>query len=66
MLTFITFSVRIYKGKKQHYGHRLMFALHQVEIRENLAIPKAQWPQAISELYAIKRIEQVAVLVTCI
>ena len=32
-------------------------------MRENLAIPEAQWPQAISELCAIKHIEQVLFLV---
>lgn len=36
-----------------------------VEIREKLAIPEAQWPQAISELCAMNHIEEAAVLSTC-
>lgn len=36
-----------------------------VEIREKLAIPETQWPQAISELCALNHIEEAAVLSTC-
>ena len=36
-----------------------------VEIREKLAIPEAQWSQAIGELCALNHIEEAAVLSTC-
>lgn len=36
-----------------------------VEVREKLAIPEAQWPQAISELCDLNHIEEAAVLSTC-
>lgn len=36
-----------------------------VEIREKLAIPEAQCPQAITELCAMNHIEEAAVLSTC-
>ncbi|KAF2320681.1 hypothetical protein GH714_029965 [Hevea brasiliensis] len=36
-----------------------------VEIREKLAIPEAQWPQAINELSSLNHIEEAAVLSTC-
>ncbi|CAF2151819.1 glutamyl-tRNA reductase 2, chloroplastic [Brassica napus] len=36
-----------------------------VEMREKLAIPVAEWPQAISELSALNHIEEAAVLSTC-
>lgn len=36
-----------------------------VEMREKLAIPVAEWPQAISELCALNHIEEAAVLSTC-
>ncbi|KDP35935.1 hypothetical protein JCGZ_09907 [Jatropha curcas] len=36
-----------------------------VEIREKLAIPEAQWPQAINELCDLNHIEEAAVLSTC-
>ncbi|KAJ7968352.1 Glutamyl-tRNA reductase family protein [Quillaja saponaria] len=36
-----------------------------VELREKLAIPEAQWPQAIGELCALNHIEEAAVLCTC-
>lgn len=36
-----------------------------VEMREKLAIPEAQWPQAIGELCALNHIEEAAVLSTC-
>ncbi|XP_068323926.1 glutamyl-tRNA reductase 1, chloroplastic-like [Pyrus communis] len=36
-----------------------------VEIREKLAIPEAQWSQAIGELCALNHIEEAAVLGTC-
>ncbi|KAK9287423.1 hypothetical protein L1049_015844 [Liquidambar formosana] len=34
-------------------------------MREKLAIPEAQWPQAIGELCALNHIEEAAVLSTC-
>ncbi|KAH0877275.1 hypothetical protein HID58_064669, partial [Brassica napus] len=36
-----------------------------LEMREKLAIPVAEWPQAISELCALNHIEEAAVLSTC-
>ncbi|CAL9021564.1 unnamed protein product [Prunus brigantina] len=36
-----------------------------VELREKLAIPEAQWSQAIGELCALNHIEEAAVLSTC-
>ncbi|CAN7098265.1 unnamed protein product [Brassica rapa subsp. narinosa] len=36
-----------------------------LEMREKLAIPVAEWPQAISELSALNHIEEAAVLSTC-
>ncbi|KAK6945885.1 Quinate/shikimate 5-dehydrogenase/glutamyl-tRNA reductase [Dillenia turbinata] len=36
-----------------------------VEMREKLAIPEAQWPQAIGELCSLNHIEEAAVLGTC-
>ncbi|KAK6916238.1 Glutamyl-tRNA reductase, N-terminal [Dillenia turbinata] len=36
-----------------------------VEMREKLAIPEAQWPQAIVELCTLNHIEEAAVLSTC-
>ncbi|OAY39400.1 hypothetical protein MANES_10G092000v8 [Manihot esculenta] len=36
-----------------------------VEIREKLALPEAQWPQAIDELCALNHIQEAAVLSTC-
>ncbi|KAJ6777363.1 GLUTAMYL-TRNA REDUCTASE 1 CHLOROPLASTIC [Salix koriyanagi] len=36
-----------------------------VDVREKLAIPEAQWPQAISDLCALNHIEEAAVLSTC-
>lgn len=36
-----------------------------VEIREQLAIPEAEWPRAIEELTAFPHIEEAAVLSTC-
>lgn len=36
-----------------------------VEMREKLAIPEAEWPQAIAELCGLNHIEEAAVLSTC-
>ncbi|XP_009611868.1 glutamyl-tRNA reductase 1, chloroplastic-like [Nicotiana tomentosiformis] len=36
-----------------------------VEVREKVAIPEAQWPQAIRELCSLNHIEEAAVLSTC-
>jgi glutamyl-tRNA reductase len=36
-----------------------------VEMREKLAIPEAQWPQAIAEICNLSHIEEAAVLSTC-
>ncbi|XP_028777767.1 glutamyl-tRNA reductase 1, chloroplastic [Neltuma alba] len=36
-----------------------------VEMREKLAIPEAEWPQAIGELCGLNHIEEAAVLSTC-
>lgn len=36
-----------------------------VELREKLAIPEAQWPQAIQELCALNHIEEAGILSTC-
>ncbi|XP_054799127.1 glutamyl-tRNA reductase 1, chloroplastic-like [Prosopis cineraria] len=36
-----------------------------VEMREKLAVPEAEWPQAIGELCSLNHIEEAAVLSTC-
>ncbi|KAI9106639.1 hypothetical protein K1719_022167 [Acacia pycnantha] len=36
-----------------------------VEMREKLAVPEAEWPQAIAELCGLNHIEEAAVLSTC-
>ncbi|KAI8014860.1 hypothetical protein LOK49_LG05G01183 [Camellia lanceoleosa] len=36
-----------------------------VEIREKLAVPEAEWPRAIAELYSLNHIEEAVVLSTC-
>lgn len=43
----------------------LSFHTAPVEVREKLAIPEANWPQAIVELCALNHIEEAAVLSTC-
>lgn len=43
----------------------LNFHTAPVEVREKLAIPEANWPQAIVELCALNHIEEAAVLSTC-
>lgn len=43
----------------------LNFHTASVEVREKLAIPEANWPQAISELCTLNHIEEAAVLSTC-
>ena len=43
----------------------LNFHTAPVEVREKLAIPEANWPQAIIELCALNHIEEAAVLSTC-
>ncbi|KAF8377429.1 hypothetical protein HHK36_030806 [Tetracentron sinense] len=43
----------------------LSFHTAPIEVREKLAIPEAEWPQAIGELCGLNHIEEAAVLSTC-
>ena len=45
----------------------ISLAIHNIPVgdREKLAVPEAEWPRAIEELYAYPHIEEAAILSTC-